>query len=314
MARFIKANQATAARRRVYFHLVDATDGITPETVEAGGQPQISTNGGAWADAGIGVLVAIGNGRYYAELTQAAVATAGDILETRYKSANTAEAVGDQVHVVALDLDYDLVGADGDTLETLSDQLDAAAPTGQYQVTLHVRDALLAPVQGVRVSVFDATNTAFLSEATTNVNGDVVLALDAASYNARLSKAGYSATVPQAFVVTADQTTNLAVTVIGLDPSADPDYCRVQTVQPLRDAAGTVLANYSFNITAVVPAVVQGAQTLARPVVVQTDATGHFTVDLLRNGKVELWAPLAGLKNVERVVPNSASQDFATWA
>lgn len=100
MARMIWANQGTAARRRVYFQLVDATDGLTAETGEAGGQPQISTNGGAWTNTGIGVLVAIGNGRYYAELTQAALATIGDIIETRYKSANTAEAVGDQVQVI----------------------------------------------------------------------------------------------------------------------------------------------------------------------------------------------------------------------
>ena len=46
---------------------------------EAGGQPQISVNSGAWTNTGIGVLVAIGNGRYSAPLTQAAVnGSAGD--------------------------------------------------------------------------------------------------------------------------------------------------------------------------------------------------------------------------------------------
>ena len=105
MARLMLANQATAAKRRVYFDCRDATDGLTPETGEAGGQPQISTNGAAWTSTGIGVLVAIGNGRYYAELTQAAVATAGDVIETRYKSANTAETPGDSVQVVAFNPD-----------------------------------------------------------------------------------------------------------------------------------------------------------------------------------------------------------------
>lgn len=99
----VHANEATAAQRRVYFDLRDATDGITAETGEAGGQPQISTNGAAWTNTGIGTLTDIGNGRYYADLTQAAVATAGDIVETRYKSANTAESPGDSVQVVAFD-------------------------------------------------------------------------------------------------------------------------------------------------------------------------------------------------------------------
>jgi predicted Fe-Mo cluster-binding NifX family protein len=103
--RLVTANQATAAKRRVYFHLVDVTDGITAETGEAGGQPQVSTNGGAWTNTGIGTLTSIGNGRYYADLTQTLVATTGDVIETRYKSANTAECPGDSVQVVAIDVD-----------------------------------------------------------------------------------------------------------------------------------------------------------------------------------------------------------------
>ena len=98
--RLVKATEATAARRRVYFHLVDAVDGLTAETGEAGRQPQISSNGAAWTSTGIGVLTSIGSGRYYADLTGAAVATAGTVIETRYKSANTAECPGDSVLVV----------------------------------------------------------------------------------------------------------------------------------------------------------------------------------------------------------------------
>lgn len=96
----VLANEATAARRRVYFHLV-GTDGVTVATGEAGGQPQISTNGGAWSNTNIGVLSHIGNGRYYADVAQAGVTTAGDRIEVRYKSANTAECPGDSIVVIA---------------------------------------------------------------------------------------------------------------------------------------------------------------------------------------------------------------------
>lgn len=102
---FVVAGEVNVAQRRVYFMLVDVTDGITPETGEAGGQPQISSDGAAWTNVGIGVLVAIGNGRYYADLTAAAVASAGTTIETRYKSANTAECPGDTVRVINVDLD-----------------------------------------------------------------------------------------------------------------------------------------------------------------------------------------------------------------
>lgn len=84
-------SEATAARRRVYFHLVDATDGITPETGEAAGQSEISKNGAAWAST-TATLTAIGNGRYYVELTAAELNTLGNV-QLRYKSAATAEAI-----------------------------------------------------------------------------------------------------------------------------------------------------------------------------------------------------------------------------
>lgn len=99
----IKAGETTAARKRVYFHCVDATDGLSAETGEADGQPQISTNGAAFTNTGIGTLVAIGNGRYYAELTDAALDTTGRVIESRYKSDNTAETIGTTVQVVAFD-------------------------------------------------------------------------------------------------------------------------------------------------------------------------------------------------------------------
>jgi len=97
----IKQSEATATRRRIYFQCVDATDGMTPETGEAGGQPQFSTNGGAWGNT-TNVLVAIGNGRYYTELTAAEIGTPA-VIESRYKSVNTAEAFGTTAQIVSFD-------------------------------------------------------------------------------------------------------------------------------------------------------------------------------------------------------------------
>ena len=102
MPRLVLANTSTAAYRRSYFDL-RASDGLTIVTGEAGGQPQISTDGGAWTDTGIGTLSHIGNGRYYADLAQSAVSTAGRVIQTRYKSSNTVETPGDTFQVVAFD-------------------------------------------------------------------------------------------------------------------------------------------------------------------------------------------------------------------
>lgn len=109
MPRLVKAGETTPEKKRMYFYCVDATDGITPEPGEEGGQPQISINGGAFTNSGIGTLSAVlaaGTGWYYAELTDATVSTAGRLVEGRYKSANTAEAFArDAVQVVAFDPD-----------------------------------------------------------------------------------------------------------------------------------------------------------------------------------------------------------------
>lgn len=82
-------SEGTAARRRFPVYLVDATDGITPETGEGSGQPQISKNGGAFANTSA-TLTAVANGAYYVELTAGELDTLGTII-VRFKSANTAE-------------------------------------------------------------------------------------------------------------------------------------------------------------------------------------------------------------------------------
>jgi hypothetical protein len=109
----VRKNEATAARRRFYFHCVDVGDHHTPEAGEAGGQPEISIDGAAWTSDGgvIGVLVDIGDGDYYADASQAAVnLNAGTIL-ARYKSGDTDETLAMNVLIV---------GAEGDNAPNLS--------------------------------------------------------------------------------------------------------------------------------------------------------------------------------------------------
>ncbi len=100
-------SEGTAARRRFYLHLVDATDNFTPETGEAAGQPQVSKNGAAFGNT-TATLTHVGNGTYYVELTASELDTLGKIV-VRYKSANTAE-FADVGVVLAVNI-YDAVRA-----------------------------------------------------------------------------------------------------------------------------------------------------------------------------------------------------------
>jgi hypothetical protein len=98
----VKAGETDPLRRAVEFFLV-AADGLSPATGEAGGQPQVSIDRGAFADAGIGVLVDQGEGWYYAYLDAATIATAGTLIATRYKSASTAMCPGESFQVTGFD-------------------------------------------------------------------------------------------------------------------------------------------------------------------------------------------------------------------
>lgn len=82
-------SETSASKRRFPLFLVDVTDGYTPETGEAGGQPQISINGGSFGNTN-GILVHVGNGYYYVELTVSELSSLGHV-NVRYKSANTRE-------------------------------------------------------------------------------------------------------------------------------------------------------------------------------------------------------------------------------
>jgi hypothetical protein len=93
MPRTLYVNDPRAAQRRVYFTLTLSSDGVSPATGEAGGQPALSINGAAPSTTNVGVLVAVdaAKGKYYSELAQAAVSGLehADTGELIYDSANT---------------------------------------------------------------------------------------------------------------------------------------------------------------------------------------------------------------------------------
>lgn len=154
MPRLVLAHQPESIKRRVYFDL-RAVDGLTPVTSEEGGQPQISINGSAWTSDGIGTLVAIGHGRYYAELAQAVLAHAGDVIHTRYKGAQTVETPGDSLQVVAFDPDdpqsLGLARLDA-AVASRASPTDAEAACLAALTLLGLDHLLAAPVSGADVA------------------------------------------------------------------------------------------------------------------------------------------------------------------
>jgi len=220
MALDIEANEANAARRRVYFQLTDAADGMNPELAEEDGQPQISTNGGAWTNTGIGTLVHIGNGRYYATLTQASVA-APCVIESRYKSVNTAEGIGTTV------------------------QVKAPSGVGENTVTIEVDDGTDV-LQGAVVSIRATSGGASLLRPTTDTAGQVTVNLDDGTYYMQAGLRGY-VHVEEAVVISANpQAITLSMSGLSVEAPADPDLVRLYLVQ--RTAEGEFAAGRPFTL------------------------------------------------------------------
>lgn len=91
---------ATDDQRRAYFYLT--SDGTTPVTNAAGGQPELAWNSGTFSTAGIGTLVSQGNG-YYSSLLSNFVTRGyrvGDVLRTRFDNGSTIETPGSTIEVV----------------------------------------------------------------------------------------------------------------------------------------------------------------------------------------------------------------------
>ena len=244
--KLLLANQATASKRRVYFLCVDATDGITAEVGEAGGQPQISTDGGGWVDAGIGTLSSMGSGYYYAELTQAAVANTGNVISTRYKSANTAESPGTTVQVVAFDPD----NVDSLGLARIDNTISSVSGTvTAWTGGLLSLDAGGNPIQGG--SVVATTGTTTELDATIEATNDL--------YNGCILVLSQNTGVGQSRVITdydgATRTATHAAWAINPDAttafSIVSNYIDNSTINSINTKIGTPVATVSTDIAAI---------------------------------------------------------------
>lgn len=74
-------SETTAALRRIPVYLVDAVDGVTPQTglTFLAAEVQLSKNGGAFANAA-GAVTEVGSGAYYYQATQAETDTLGYLM------------------------------------------------------------------------------------------------------------------------------------------------------------------------------------------------------------------------------------------
>jgi hypothetical protein len=189
-----------------------------------------------------------------------------------------------------VDANVDLILEDtGTTLPAQISGIDTGSGSGAYTITATVTDGT-NPLQGATVRVREGINA---YTGTTDANGEVTFALDAATYSVAVTKDGYSFT-PTTRTVTGEETGTLtddleltAITVVAAD---DPDECRVSGSN-IRDLGGAVASDVSvlfeLYVTPDGPAksgglLVQRTITATITAGVLTDTAGNSYVDLVR--------------------------------
>jgi hypothetical protein len=171
-------------------------------------------------------------------------------------------------------------GADGDTLETLSDQIDGlgGSGTGARTITVTIDDGT-DPLENAIVRMTEGVNT---YTALSDVTGVATFNLDDATYVVAITKSGYSY-AGTTLLVDGDETETYSLTQVTPTIPDDPALCAV-TIH-VRDQYGVDLPDEPVEITFVSWAVgaADTVPVLSPPPVQTTDVDGTVAVNLYRN-------------------------------
>ena len=136
-------------------------------------------------------------------------------------------------------------GADSDTLETLSDQVDGivgGTGTGARSVTITVDNGSGVKLENATVRLAEGGNT---YAGGTNVSGVIAFSLDDATYAVTIAKAGHGFT-PTTLVVDGTETITYSMSVDSI--SAPPNASTTTGVMTLVDEEGSVEQSVSVSV------------------------------------------------------------------
>lgn len=232
----------------------------------------------------------------------------GRLVAMENSSGNVAQANADAV------LD-EIIGPhaliSGSVAEAIQRGANCAGGSGSNVVTITVETTLSVPISGAQVDVYLSGN--FLFRAHTDVNGQVVLALDDGSYTVNLFASGYSFTVPAALIVSGTTSVTYQGTgLVSVSPPSAPNLCVVYGT--LRDVSGKAHDAVCVEVYGYAPQAVSGVQITNRITSTWTDANGYFELELERGARILIKAVDANLDEAIKDVPDSPSQDLSTWA
>lgn len=204
-----------------------------------------------------------------------------------------------------------LPGSTGEALNAC-----AGSQVGARQIDITVEDQASQPIQGATVDVFDNTNTFHIFRTYTDNAGQVSIAIDDGTYNIRLFASGYSFTVPEVLVVTADGSVTYSGTaLISIIPPASPDLCAIYGV--VDDVGGNPVDGACVEAYAVTPQTVGEYLKSDLIASTRTATDGTFQIDLVRLTQVQFKITDPDTKtdiyDEIKTVPDAASQALESW-
>lgn len=204
-------------------------------------------------------------------------------------------------------------GADGDTLKTLSDQIDniniaaGGGLAGSNSVTITVQDEDGNNVVEASVNIYDSAGTTFYERKTTNSSGQTQHSMDDGTYTVKIHKAGYSFN-SQTLEVNGSETPIYTGEAFNIPVSSDPNLCTVFINLSSLDGAKPATATGTARVVSL-PYEKEGWYISHVVNGVYNSVTGVMTFPLIRGAEVVINVDGFGI-NDRFTVPDVTEADF----
>ena len=160
---------------------------------------------------------------------------------------------------------------------TSQDILAQVTGTGNRAITIHVQDAVAAPIADVVVRIGTAS-------VTTDTNGDALFTLDDGDYDVYLRKDFVTFTVPEALTVVGDGTHPYTGAVFAPSVPTQPDTCVVFGI--VTDNGGAVVEGTEIFINTVDNETFAGESKIVKNQETTSAADGTWQLELIRNSEL----------------------------
>lgn len=190
-----------------------------------------------------------------------------------------------------------------------------AGVPGNIQVTLTIEDGVSTPFPEVQVDIWNDAQTLLLWSSVTDINGQVVTALNPGTYKVLLRRNRTVFTIPETLIVTgpSPETQTYTGSELTLVSPTSPDTCIIYgDIYDINGVPDDQMSPESIIITATrsrTPVFTGSRLLTVDPIDVRADQSGHFEITLIRGIQVSVDIPRVQFKK-QFTVPDQASENI----